>query len=43
LGEEKGTIEEIYEPYLMKLGFLQRTALGRIVTEAAYKHLNLKC
>jgi len=43
LGEEKGTIEEIYEPYLMKLGFLQRTVLGRIVTEAAYKHLNLKC
>jgi len=43
LSEERGTIEEIYEPYLMKIGFLQRTPLGRIVTEAAYKHLNLKC
>ncbi len=42
LGEEKGTIEEIYEPYLMKIGFLQRTPLGRTATEAAYKHLNLK-
>jgi Holliday junction DNA helicase RuvB len=43
LGEEKGTLEEIYEPYLMKLGLLQRTSLGRIATEEAYKHLNLKC
>jgi len=41
LGEEKDTLEEIYEPYLMKLGFLQRTALGRIATEAAYKHLKI--
>ncbi len=42
LGEEKGTIEEIYEPYLLKIGLLQRTPQGRMVTEKAYKHLNLK-
>jgi Holliday junction DNA helicase RuvB len=41
LGEEKGTIEEIYEPYLLKIGLLQRTPQGRIATEKAYKHL--KC
>jgi len=40
LGEDKGTIEEIYEPYLIKIGFLQRTPLGRIATEAAREHLN---
>ncbi len=39
--EEKGTIEEIYEPYLMKLGFLQRTPQGRVATEEAYKHLKI--
>lgn len=41
LAEEKGTIEELYEPYLIKLGFLQRTPLGRITTERAYKHLGI--
>ncbi|NCN94804.1 Holliday junction branch migration DNA helicase RuvB [Candidatus Wolfebacteria bacterium] len=41
LGEERGTIEEIYEPYLMKIGFLQRTPQGRIATQEAYKHLGL--
>ena len=41
LGEEKDTLEEIYEPYLMKLGLIQRTPLGRIATEAAYKHLGI--
>ncbi|MCD6284150.1 Holliday junction branch migration DNA helicase RuvB [bacterium] len=40
--EEKDAIEEIYEPYLMKLGLLTRTPKGRIVTKLAYKHLNIK-
>jgi Holliday junction DNA helicase RuvB len=39
LGEEKGVIEEVYEPYLMKIGFLKRTSGGRVVTEAAKEHL----
>jgi Holliday junction DNA helicase RuvB len=39
--EEKDTIEDVYEPYLMSLGFLERTSKGRVVTDAAYKHLNL--
>ncbi|HTY39728.1 MAG TPA: Holliday junction branch migration DNA helicase RuvB [Candidatus Paceibacterota bacterium] len=39
LGEDRGAIEEIYEPYLMSLGFLQRTPAGRIVLSAAYEHL----
>jgi Holliday junction DNA helicase RuvB len=39
LSDEKGVIEEIYEPYLMSLGFLQRTPAGRIVLPAAYEHL----
>jgi len=41
LQEEMGTIEEIYEPFLMQLGFLSRTARGRVVTEAGYKHLGI--
>ena len=40
--EEEGTIEEIYEPYLMQLGFLMRTPRGRVVTELGYKHLGLE-
>lgn len=40
IGEEMGTVEEIYEPYLMRLGFLTRTPRGRVVTEHGYKHLN---
>jgi Holliday junction DNA helicase RuvB len=39
VGEEPGTIEEVYEPFLIQEGFLQRTARGREVTEKAYKHL----
>lgn len=39
--EEEGTIEEIYEPYLMQLGFLLRTPRGRVAAEAAYRHLGL--
>jgi Holliday junction DNA helicase RuvB len=38
-GEDSKTIEEVYEPYLLQIGFLNRTHRGRIVTEAAYKHL----
>ncbi len=41
LQEEMGTIEEIYEPFLMQLGFLTRTPRGRVATEAAYKHLGI--
>jgi len=40
--EEKDAITEIYEPYLMKAGFLARTPKGRIVTREAYKHLKIK-
>lgn len=42
LSEERGVIEDIYEPYLMSLGFLQRTSAGRIVLPAAYEHLKIK-
>lgn len=40
--EEISTIEEIYEPFLLQMGFLQRTPRGRMATEAAYNHLGLK-
>lgn len=39
LGEDAGTVEEVYEPYLIQEGFLKRTPRGRVVTELAYKHL----
>jgi Holliday junction DNA helicase RuvB len=39
VGEDSGTIEEVYEPYLIKEGFLKRTPRGREVTELAFKHL----
>jgi len=39
VGEDDGTIEEVYEPFLIQEGYLMRTARGREVTEAAYKHL----
>jgi len=38
-GEDMATIEEVYEPYLMQLGFLDRSPRGRVVTDIAYKHL----
>lgn len=41
LNEETVTIEDVYEPYLMQIGFLSRTARGRCVTDLAYKHLGL--
>ena len=40
--EELDTIEDIYEPYLLQIGFLQRTARGRVATKLAYEHLGLK-
>jgi Holliday junction DNA helicase RuvB len=39
LSEDTGTIEEVYEPYLIKEGFIKRTPRGREVTDLAYKHL----
>ncbi|RZK98771.1 MAG: Holliday junction branch migration DNA helicase RuvB, partial [Pedobacter sp.] len=39
VGDDEGTIEEVYEPFLIQEGFLMRTARGREATEAAYKHL----
>ena len=39
LGEDPGTLEEVYEPFLIKEGFLKRTPRGREVTELAYQHL----
>ena len=41
VGEDAGTIEEVYEPFLIKEGFLKRTPRGREATELAYKHLGL--
>ena len=41
IGEESQTIEDVYEPYLLQIGFLQRTPRGRVVTPAAYQHLGL--
>lgn len=43
VGEDSGTIEDVYEPYLLKHGFIQRTPRGRIVTEKAYVHLGISC
>ena len=42
LSEEVDTIEDVYEPYLMNLGFLERTSKGRVATSLAYRHLGLK-
>jgi len=42
IGEDSGTIEDVYEPYLMMNGFLNRTPRGRVVTDAAYHHLGLE-
>jgi len=41
--EEKDTILDVYEPYLMQLGLIERTPKGRIATKTAYKHLGIKC
>ncbi len=42
IGEEKNTIEDVYEPYLIQEGFLHRTARGRVATRLAYEHLKKK-
>ena len=42
LGEDPGTIEEVYEPYLIKEGFIKRTPRGREVTPLAFSHLGLE-
>lgn len=41
-GEDSGTIEDVYEPFLLQAGFLARTPRGRVVTDLAYKHLGLR-
>lgn len=40
-GEEKGTIEDVYEPYLLQIGFINRTPRGRVVTKKAYEHFGI--
>ena len=42
IGEERVTIEDVYEPYLIQIGFLNRTKKGRVVSKAAYHHLGLE-
>ena len=41
IGEDGGTIEEVYEPYLVKNGFINRTPKGRVATDFAYAHFGL--
>ena len=41
LGEDSGTLEDVYEPYLIQNGLIQRTPRGRVATEAAYRHMGL--
>jgi Holliday junction DNA helicase RuvB len=41
LGEDRGTLEDLYEPYLLQAGFLQRTPRGRVASPAAYRHLGV--
>lgn len=42
IGEESQTIEDVYEPYLLQIGFIQRTPRGRVVTQKAYNHFGIK-
>ena len=42
ISEESDTIMDVYEPYLLKIGFLERTPRGRVATRAAYAHLGLE-
>lgn len=42
IGEDSGTIEDVYEPYLLKNGFINRTPRGRVATDLAYQHLGLE-
>ena len=42
VGEEVHTIEEVYEPYLIQIGMIQRTPRGRVVTPLAYQHFEIE-
>lgn len=42
ISEDKGTVEEVFEPYLIQIGFIRRTAQGRLVSKKAYSHLGLE-
>ncbi|MBP2659626.1 MAG: Holliday junction ATP-dependent helicase ruvB, partial [Firmicutes bacterium] len=41
ISEENDTIEDVYEPFLLQMGFLQRTPRGRVATQKAYEHLGI--
>ena len=41
ISEDAGTLEDVYEPYLLKSGFIQRTPRGRVATDLAYTHLGI--
>jgi Holliday junction DNA helicase RuvB len=41
VGEDAGTIEEVYEPYLIQEGYIERTSRGRVATNAAYRHFGI--
>jgi Holliday junction DNA helicase RuvB len=43
IGEDVGTIEEVYEPYLVQNGLILRTPRGRVASELAYQHIGLRC
>ena len=42
IGEDSGTIEDVYEPYLIQNGFISRTPRGRVVTEKTYRHFGIE-
>jgi Holliday junction DNA helicase RuvB len=42
IGEDSGTIEDVYEPYLVKNGFINRTPKGRVATDYAYLHFGIE-
>ena len=42
IGEDRDTVEDVYEPFLMQIGFLARSPRGRIATKLAYEHLGLE-
>ena len=42
IGEEAQTVEDVYEPYLMQIGFLQRTPRGRVITPRCYQHFGME-
>jgi Holliday junction DNA helicase RuvB len=43
LAEEQDALEEVYEPFLIQMGFLDRTPKGRVATRLAYEYLGLRC